>query len=321
MRSPRSVAAAIAQAADVFSHPLRLRGRERWAVWIYSALASLLAAALLTEGRWWTLLALPPAILGVWGIVVSTIILRVSYYGLGVGDQWAVRDAAWDRILSGLSPYGHAYSEAILPNTPWPYGPLALFDSFAVELAASAGIATLLVSRPITLALFAGLPFSVYLVAAANNDYVATFLLAAGILTLPRWYGGALVGLSVAWKPYTALFLPALMPSGVTTFLAGFAVAVAGYVPVLWWGVGGFLQSLTMMSSLAGESILRYVAVPISLVGVRYGVWTGVAAFAIFTVAGGLWSLGYLIPLGVAVGILTEAPTRRHNSQALGNAA
>lgn len=278
--------------------------RERGAQVVYLALASLMAAALLDEGRWWALLALPPAVFGPWGIVASTGILRLSYHGLGVGDIYAVTDAARERVLSGLSPYGVTYADGLMPDTPYPYGPLALLDSFPLELAASVGIAALLVNRPITLALYAGLPFSVYLVAAGNNDYVATLLLAAGLLLLPRWYGGALVGLSVAWKPYTAVFLPALLPFGWLPFLAAGAVTVAGYLPALWWG--GFLDSLAMQNAMQGSSVLRYLAAPLAVAGLRWGLWCGVAALAVFSVAGGLWSLGYLIPLGVAAGIMLE---------------
>lgn len=277
---------------------------------LYAVLASLMAAALFTEGRWYALLALPPIIFGPWGIVASTGILRLSYHGLGTGDIYAVTEAARDRVLSGLSPYGVTYPEGIMPDTPYPYGPLALLDSFPLEFAASVGIAALLVNRPWTLALYAGLPFSVYLVAAGNNDYVATFLLLAGILTLPRWQGGALIGLSVAWKPYTAVFLPALLPFGWAPIIAGSLVAVVGYLPALYWG--GFLDSLAMQNAMQGSSPLRYLAVPFGLAAFRYGLWFAVIALGIFALAGGLWSLGYLIPLGVVGGYLAESRWQRH---------
>jgi hypothetical protein len=284
-------------------------GRDRLAVLLYLPLAGLSAAYLIAQGHWWAPAALLPVLLGVWGIVVSTALLRIDFATLGAsGDQPAVTAAALERVMAGLSPYGVAYAEGTSPNTPYPYGPLALLHTIPWEIAASIALAVLLAAsrRPLTLALYAGVPFSVYLAANGNNDFTSTLLLAGGIVAMPRWWGGVLVGLAIAWKPYIAIFLPTLLPFGWLPFLAGSATALVGYLPLLWWG--GFLQSMSMMLAMAGPSPLRLLAVPLALAGLRYGLIAGCVAFAVLVLGGGLWQPGHLIPLGVATGLALERP-------------
>lgn len=275
--------------------------RDRWAVLLYLSLAGLSAATLITQGRPWAALALVPAIFGPWGIVASTALMRLAYIGVGtVGDQPAITDAARERVLSGLSPYGVTYPQGILPDTPFPYGPLALLDSIPLEIVASMALAVLLVRRPLTLAVYAGLPFSLFLASSGNNDYVPTLALAAGLM-VGGWRGAALVGVSAAWKPYTAVFLPAV---GWPSLLAGLAVMGIGYLPAAWWG--GLPESVALMERLNGSSVLRWLAVPFALFGLRFGILAGCAAFVALTMTGPDWSTGYFIPLIVAAGIALE---------------
>ena len=271
-------------------------------------LAGLAATALTTTGRPWALLFLVPAVFGAWGIVASGVGLRLAYIGTGFSDPMVVIEAARERVLDGLSPYGVGYAQSVPAGAPFPYGPLALLDSIPLELAAAAGLLVLLRHRPWALALMAGFPPFIFLASAGNNDYLPAFLLTAGLLG-PRW----LIGLSVAVKPYTAVFLP-------LAGWGGLAVAVVGFLPALVWG--GLPESLAMVNAMHRPSPLRYLAVPLSLAGFRYGLLACCAAFAVLTLTSEWWSLGYLIPLGAALGTLesadgvgTQRVGARHGSQ------
>jgi hypothetical protein len=177
------------------------------------------------------------------------------------------------------------------------------------EIAASILIAILLAwaNRPLTLAVYAGLPFSIFLASTGNTDYMAALLLGAGLLSLPRWWGGVLVGLSVAWKPYTAVFLPALFPSGSAALIAGVAVAAVGYLPAVYWG--GFIESVTTLTSVHRRSAVWLLGIPLSLLGLRFGAIAGCGAYAMLTMTSAEWSTGYYIPLIVAAGIAVEPGT------------
>jgi hypothetical protein len=286
-------------------HPLSRRDVS--AVLLYLPLAGLAAAALMSHGRPWAALGLVPAVLGPWGIVVSSTVLRLGYIGTGFSDQVAVSEAARTRALSGESPYGVGYAESFPPGSPFPYGPLALLDSVPLELVASIALLILLAfaRRPITLALYAGFPFSIVLASAGNNDYVPALLLAAGLLALPSRWGGVMIGLSAVWKPYTSVFLPvAFQHGGIGPFLVGLLTAATGWLPTVWWG--GLYESIAMLNALQGSSPWRFLAVPLGLLGFRFGLGAACAAFAALTLTSTIWSLAYLVPLGVALGIAIE---------------
>lgn len=291
---------------------LRFPPRDGAAVITYLALAILPAAALVQHERLWAAVALAPAILGPWGIVASGALLRLAYVGTGFSDQVAVAEAARDRVLVGASPYGVGYAESYPPGSPYVYGPLGLLDAVPLQLAAAIALLILLAAsrRPLTLAVYAGLPFSIVLASAGNNDFVPSFLLAAGLLSLPRGWGGLLIGLSVLWKPYTVVFLPVAWAVGAPrAFFIGLATAVGGWMPVLWWG--GFLESLQMLNAMQGSSALRFLAAPAAGAAIRWGIPAACVAFAFLTLTSDVWSLAYLIPLGVSLGIWLEPPTVR----------
>jgi hypothetical protein len=130
-------------------------------------------------------------------------------------------------------------------------------------------------------------------------------LLAAGLLALPSWHGGVLLGLSVAVKPYTAVFLPVALANGsLGTLVAALGVAAVGWLPALWWG--GFGESLAMLNAMqGGASPLRYLAAPLTLGALRVPLLACVA-FVALAMTSEVWGLGYLVPLVVATGILLE---------------
>lgn len=285
--------------------------RDRVAVAIYIVVATPLAAALILLDRPWAVMALAPAVFGPWGIVASSALVRLACLSTGFSDQVLVSEAARERALTGASPYGVGYAESIPPGSPFPYGPLALIDSVPLELVASVALLVLLAwsRRPITLALYAGLPFSIVLASAGNNDYVPALLLAAGLLWLPSRRGGALIALSAVWKPYTVVFVPVALAAGsVAAFLVAVAILCVGWLPTLWWG--GFMESLAMLNAGQAASPWRYLATPASLAALRWGTPAACVAFALLTMTSENWSLGYLVPLGVALGIAFE-PTFR----------
>jgi hypothetical protein len=182
-----------------------------------------------------------------------------------------------------------------------------LVDSIPLEVAASIAILVLLARRPITLAVYAGMPFAISLASSGNNDHLPTLVLAAGLISLPRWWGGLLIGLSVAVKPYTAVFIPAALGSGsMSALAAAIAAALVGWLPALWWG--GLAESMAILNAQQGSSPLRFLAIPFALGAFRYGVPAACVAFAALTMTSDWWSWGYLIPLGVAAGIALEPP-------------
>jgi len=284
------------------------RSRSRRATLIYVLLATLPAAALVTVDRAWAVFALVPAIFGIGGIIVSAALMRLAYIGTGFSDPLLVTEAARDRVLDGLSPYGVGYAEATITGASFPYGPVMLINTIPLEIAASIGILILLRNRPLTLSAYAGAPFAISLASSGNNDHLPAFLLAAGLLTLPRWWGGLLIGISVAVKPYTAVFIPALLAGGsIGPFLVATVAAIAAWLPAFWWG--GVGESFAILNAQQQSSMLRYLALPFALGAVRFGVVAACIAYGFLTLTSEWWSLGYLIPVGVAAGIAIEGPS------------
>ena len=281
--------------------------RGRWATLIYLLLATLPAAALVTVDRPWAVLALVPAIFGIGGVIVSGALMRLAYVGTGFSDPLLVTEAARERVLDGLSPYGVGYAEATIAGASFPYGPLMLINTIPLEVAASIGILILLRDRPLTLSAYAGAPFAISLASSGNNDHLPAFLLAAGLVALPRWWGGFLVGISAAVKPYTAVFIPAVLAGGsIGPFLVATVAAIGAWLPALWWG--GVAESFAILNAQQQSSPLRFLALPFTLVAIRVGILAACIAYCFLTLTGAWWSLGYLIPVGVAVGIAVEEP-------------
>lgn len=259
------------------------------------------------------LIGLAAGVFGTWGIVAGGVILRLAYLGTHSSDPMLVVDAARDRVLSGLSPYGIGYAESVPAGAPFPYGPLMLVDSVAVEFACGIGILVLLAwfRRPITLAIYAGAGFSITLAGAGHTEMLPTFFLAAGILLLPRWWGGALVGLAVAVKPYTVFFLPLAFSLGSLPVAAVAAGIVAiGFLPALFWG--GFFESIAMLSAMQGSPWTRYLSV-IALGGLRWPLLC-CAGFAVAVLNPNGVNVHYLVPLIVTTGILIEGMARERRA-------
>lgn len=288
--------------------------RKRLAVTVYLGLALLPAVVLAHDDRLvFGLLSLVPALLGIWGIVISAILLRLAYVGTRLSDPMAVVDAARERVLDGMSPYGIGYAESYPPGAPYPYGPLMLLNSIPLEFVASVGILVLLAwhRRYLTLAIFGGAGFTVALAGAGHTDMLPTFVLAAGILSLPRWWGAALIGVAMAIKPYVVFFLPLAFSLGSPMlFVIAIGVAAAGYLPLFWWG--GFVDSLVLLAAIKESTIptpLRAFSV-IAVGAFRWPIFACVAyALAAFNPVG--HDAHHLVPLIVVSGLLVESDRGR----------
>jgi hypothetical protein len=287
---------------------------------------SLLAAYLALYGgrpwAWAVLLTIPVAL--AWraepwkaasSIAVGSMFLRFAYIGTATDDQILVTHAALARVLTGLSPYGVGYTESIPSGSPFPYGPLALLwwiPGPAVELVAATGIMALLIHYRswLALAAFCAFPPFVYLNATGVNDYSPALLIGLGLMMLPRWQGAVALAAAAALKPYAfAWFLPAIGFGGMPILLALVGASAVLWAPLLLWGPGTFLATVGITDRLHGAgTAVRYLAIPASLAGLLWRsrsamILTGCAAFALYLFTSGWWSVGYLIPLVVALGV------------------
>ncbi len=318
--------------------PRRLHlGRIDAAILMFALLGTLMAYGLAVyHGRPWTLLSLLAIPAALWlrerpsaaagALVVGSVVLRLAYVGIGFTDQIAVSQAGTARALSGLSPYGVGYAQAVPRGAPFPYGPLALIwwlPGPAIELVAATLLMVLLVGQRawLTLGLFASAPFVVYLTTTGANDYSPGLLLAVGLLLMPQrpYLGAALLAVTAALKPYAFAWLPALI--GYAGWRAG--AVMIGLSAVLWsplavWGVGGIFRSLELSRAVhpAQENalnmpVLRYLAAPIAACGLVARRWevavlVGSAAFVVFLFLDRWASLGYWLAVGPITGIAIE---------------
>ena len=112
----------------------------------------------------WPLCVLITARWPVAGIFAAGAALRLGYADFCCTDQIVVSQAAWDRVVSGGDgPYGVGYPQTTPPNSPFPYGPLAMVwwvPGPLVELGATVGIMVVLAWQRalVTLARFAVWP-------------------------------------------------------------------------------------------------------------------------------------------------------------------
>lgn len=295
---------------------------------IYVVLSGVAVAQLVGIGRPWGALALLPlAVGGIRGIIASSAAFKMVYLGSASFDPIATTQAAWERVLAGLSPYGVG-----LPPTgnPFPYGPLALpwwAIGPAVEVVASVALLVVLRRTPVTMSVVAGLHFFHYLASAGNNDFSPTLLLIAGLLlvrTRPL-AAGALVAASVALKPYTAVWMLSAAALGGLPAVAGMAATtVVLWSPLLFWGFASLMASLR--GSAGGRDFIGawqpYVAGGFVLATIapswRWSLLAGSAAFAILLFSPVFLHVGYLVPLVAVTGIALEGP--RQSGPAAGEA-
>lgn len=287
--------------------------REKWAFLLYVALSGLTAAQLIAIGRPWGLVGLLPLIfLRPWAVIASAVTFRLSYIGAASFDPIANSQAAFERALGGLSPYGHLYHS--VDGNPYPYGPAGLIwwlPGPAIELvAATALLAILMYVRAwFAMAIVAGLPWFHYLTVAGNNDYSPALLLVGGLLLVRSRpvAGGSLIALSAALKPYTAAwFLPAFGLAGSTALITIVAVSAGLWWPVLIWGLGSFVDTARHIAAWRPIAAWQYpAAAALSLMSIRlpwrWALLAGCAVFMLVMFRTYWFHYAYLIPL-VAVG-------------------
>ena len=303
----------------------------------YAVLATLMAWGLATvHDRPIALLSLIPAcialafrrraILAGVCVGVSATILRFSYLGIGYSTQVDHARTAAARAFSGISPYGALLPSATAPPEPYVYGPLGLLwwqPGPIVELFAAIAVTVLLIRTQswLTLAVYSGLPFSVFLTTTGVNDY-SPGLLIAGALLLMRTrpaLGAALLSVAAAVKPYAlAWFLPAVGYGGWVVAASLFGVTALLWSPLLVWGPASYLRSLQLNASVHPVSanalnlpILRILAIPLSLLGIFTRRWEnavllGAAVFVVYLFLGQWASLGYWVAVIPAAGIAIE---------------
>jgi hypothetical protein len=260
-------------------------------------------------------------------MVGASIILRVGYIGIGYSTQIDNARNAAERAAGGLSPYGVLLGAASAPPEPYVYGPLGLLwwqPGVAVEFVAAIAVMLILVACRawLTLALYAGLPFAVYLTTTGVNDYSPGLLIVAGLLLLRthRYVGAGVLALAASVKPYAfAWFIPAAGFGGwgVAAVLA--AISALLWSPLLVWGPSTFGRSLSLVGDLHPEQanalnlpILRWLAVPLELAGAFVRRWDamvllGSAVFCVFLFLDRWASLGYWLAVLPAAGIAVES--------------
>jgi hypothetical protein len=106
------------------------------------------------------------------------------------------------------------------------------------------------------------------------------------------------------------VFIPVALATGATgAFIVGVVTVVLGWLPALWWGQ--LTDSLAMLNAMQGPSVMRFLAAPATVAAFRWGMPAACSAFALLTLTSAVWSLAYLIPLGIAVGIWLETPGKQ----------
>jgi hypothetical protein len=268
-------------------------------------------------------------------IGLGATLLRLSYLGIGSSTQIDNARLAAERAFAGFSPYGAMIPSTTGPPEPFVYGPLGLLwwqPGVVVELAASIAVTVLLIRTRswLTLAVYSGLPFSIYLTTTGVNDYSPGFMIAMALLLVRthRVAGSVLLGVVAAVKPYAfAWYLPVI---GLGSWPAAAAlVATTGLLwsPLLFWGPAGFLRSVQLANGMHPEPantlnlpLLQWVSAPLALAGlfVRRWEWAvlfGSAAFVAFLFFGWWASLGYWLAVIPVTGIALERLwTSRHDA-------
>jgi hypothetical protein len=192
-----------------------------------------------------------------------------------------------------------------------------------VELLAAIAVTVLLIKTQswLTLALYSGLPFSVYLTTTGVNDYSPGLLIAGGLLLLRkrRVVGAGLLAIAAAIKPYAfAWFLPAIGYGGWAVAATLIALTAVLWSPLIVWGPTSLIRSMQLhiaghrtQENALNVPILRLLAIPLSLAGLlvrrwEHAVLLGGAVFVVYLFMDRYASLGYLLAVIPAAGIAIE---------------
>jgi hypothetical protein len=206
------------------------------------------------------------------------------------------------------------------------YGPLALLwwqPGVAVELLAAVAVTALLIATGswLTLAVYSGLPFSVYLTTTGVNDYSPGLLIAVALLLLRTrpMVGAALLGIAAAVKPYAfAWFLPAIGYGGWHATAGLAATTAVLWSPLLAWGTQGFVRSAQIANSMHPEPgntlpvpVLQLASLPLAVAGLfvrrwEWAVLIGAAVFVAYLFFAWWASLGYWLAVLPIAGIAVE---------------
>jgi hypothetical protein len=313
------------------------------AIIIFAVPSLLMAAGLAAaHGRPLALLVVPvaaglvflrshPVAAGIAMLIGSTW-LRLSYVGIGYSTQVDHARNAAERAFAGQSPYGVLLPSATAPPEPYVYGPLALLwwqPGVVVEFVAAVSVMAILIGTRswLTLALYAALPFSVYLTLTGVNDYSPGLLIAVGLLVMRRHrIAGALVlSIAAAIKPYAfAWFLPAVGYGGWPVAAAILSSSAALWSPLAIWGPAGFLRSLELAvhmdrnpANALNLPVLRWIAAPLALLGLLVRRWDhmvliGATIFIAYLFLDRWASLGYWLGVLPIAGIALEQRLSRH---------
>lgn len=187
-------------------------------------------------------------------LLLGGVILRLTFYGVLDADGLAISQGALRDVLAGGNPYGHGYDVSIPPGAPFVYGPLQLVTSIPgvwVELAAGIGTMALMayLRSWVALAIYVAAPLAATMTMSGTNDVLPGLLIAAGLLALRwrSWVGGVLVALAAAIKPYGFAWFPAVVAmGGLPALVTLIGVTAVAWGPLLWWGVGTYLQSVEL---------------------------------------------------------------------------
>ena len=307
------------------------------AIVLFAVPATLMALPLaVVHGRPLALLALAPAVMAVvlrtrpaaaaTCIGVSATLLRLAYIGVGYSTQIDHARHAAERAWDGMSPYGLLIATPGAPPEPYVYGPLGLLwwqPGPIVELAAAVGVTILLIQTRswLTLALYSGLPFAVFLTTTGVNDYSPGLLIASALLLMRRQpaMGAGLLAVAAAVKPYAfAWFLPAIGYGG--WVVAGPLVGATALLwsPLFGWGFSSYVRSVQLNGAVHPVTAnalnlpqARVLAFPLSLAGLvtrrwDYAVLTGSAVFVVYLFLDRWASLGYWMAVIPIAGIAAE---------------
>jgi hypothetical protein len=251
--------------------PRRLRGERDTAMWVAIGMGLLLSIQpsdssglrlAVIGGLLVAFLVARWLQLGWWGIailLVAGIALRLGVANHRASDVLDVTGDAVRQALLGLNPWGHGYQISRPPGAPFPYGPLEILwytssvgDPRELELFVSCAILAMFAvrGRPVGLAVYAMAPTVILTAADGSNDTSAgLFILIALVVAAKRpWLGAALLAVAVAFKPYAAAWVPALVAYGGLPALVSFAAATV----VVWspgailWGLDSYFVSLRL---------------------------------------------------------------------------
>ena len=260
-------------------------------------------------------------------MVAASLALRVAYLGIGYSTQVDNARNAAARAAAGMSPYGAGIFTPGAPAEPFVYGPLALVwwqPGVIVELAAAVAVMVILVACRswLTLALYAGLPFAVYLTTTGVNDYSPGFLILAAMLLLRSHalLGAGVLALASSVKPYAfAWFAPAIGFAGMNAAAVLVGATALLWSPLLIWGPGSFVQSARLHADLhrvqenaINAPLLRLIAVPLSIAGLFVRRWDhmvllGSIVFCAYLFFNRWASLGYWVAVIPVAGVALES--------------